>query len=137
MSKRMNIRLILTVTVSLIDDAIIIFILYFVLSQFGIQMPLWLIITLALIFSVITFVIFRTLRKNPLLGFDNMIGMSGTTVSPLARKGTVKIGRELWHAETDGINIEVGEEVIVVGQSGLKLTVIKKSKEELANQRMT
>ena len=131
MSMRINIKLILTIIISLVDEAIIILVLFFVLSQFGIQMPIWLIITLALIFSVISFVIFRTLRKNPLLGFENMIGKSGMTISPLARKGTVKIGRELWHAETDGMNIEVGEEVTVVEQSGLKLTVIKKSSEKI------
>ena len=134
MSKRINIRLIFTIIVSLIEEAIILFIVIFVLSQFGIQVPLWLIITLALIFSVIAFIPYCALRKNPLLGFENMIGKSGLTVSPIARKGTVRIGRELWHAETDGENIEAGVEIIVVGQTGLKLTVVKKNQEELINQ---
>ena len=128
MPKRINIRLLLTIIISLVDDAIIILVLFFVLSRFGIEMPLWLIITLVLIFSIITFVVYRALKKNPLLGFDNMIGKSGMTVSQIARKGTVKIGWELWAAEVDGDNIEAGEEVTVIGQTGLKLTVIKKSK---------
>jgi len=137
MSKRINIRLILTIIVSLIDEAIIIFILFFVLSQFGIEMPVWLIITLVLIFSTITFLVYRAQSRHSLLGFENMVGMGGITVSPIARKGTVKIGRELWHAETDSENIEVGIEVTVVGQTGLKLTVIKKNQKEFTNQRMT
>ncbi len=126
MPKRINIRLLLTIIISLVDEAIIIFVLVFVLSRFGIEMPLWLIITLVLIFSVITYVIYRTLKKNPLLGFDNMIGKSGMTVNQIARRGTVKIDRELWAAEVDGENIEAGEEVTVIGQTGLKLKVIKK-----------
>jgi len=128
MPKRINIRLLLPIIISLVDEAIIILVLFFVLSRFGIEMPLWLIITLVLIFSIITFVVYRALKKNPLLGFDNMIGKSGMTVSQIARKGTVKIGWELWAAEVDGDNIEAGEEVTVIGQTGLKLTVIKKSK---------
>jgi membrane-bound ClpP family serine protease len=98
-------------------------------------MPLWLIIALALVFSIITYVIYRTLKKNPQLGFENMIGKSGMTVNRLARKGTIKIGWELWAAEVDGDNIEAGEEVTVVSQTALNLTVIKKSNEGLTNKR--
>ncbi len=130
---RINIKLILTIIVSLVDEVIIILVLFFVLSLFGIEMPLWLFITLVLIFSIITFLVYRALSKKPLLGFDNMIGKSGITVSPIARKGTVKIGRELWHAETDGEDIEVGAEVSVIEQTGLKLTVIRKERGELSS----
>ena len=95
MPKRINARLILTILVSLIDEAIIILIIFFVLSLFGIEMPLWLIITLVLVLSALTFVVYRALSKKPLLGFESMIGKSGMTVSPIARKGTIKIGNEL------------------------------------------
>ncbi len=134
MLKRINIRLLLTIIVSLVDEVIIIFVLFFVLSRFGIEMPIWLIITLVLIFSAITYVIYRALKKNPLLGFDNMIGKSGLAISKITREGTIKIGRELWAAKAEQDNIEKGEEVTVIGQTGLKLTVIKKSQEELNNQ---
>jgi len=126
MFKRINIRLLLTIIISLIDDAIIILVLFFVLSQFGIEMPIWLIVTLVLIFSAITYVLYRALRKNSLLGFENMIGKSGLVISEIKRDGTIKIGRELWAARGDQGNIEKGEEVIVIGQTGLKLMVIKK-----------
>ena len=79
-----------------------------------------------MIFSFLTYIAYRALNKNPQLGFENMIGMSGTAKSKIARKGTVKIGNELWAAEVDGDNIEVGEEVTVIGQTGLKLIVTKK-----------
>jgi len=135
MLKRINIRLLLTIIISLVDEVIIIFVLFFVLSRFGIEMPIWLIITLVLIFSVITYVVYRALKKSPILGFDNMIGESGIAISKITREGTIKIGRELWAAKTDRDNIEKGEEVTVIGQTGLKLTVINKSQEELNNQR--
>ena len=130
MFKRINLRLFLTIIISLADDAIIIFILLFILSRFGIDMPIWLIVTLALIFSVITYVLYRALKKNPLLGFENMVGKSGIAINKIKREGTIKIGNELWAAKTEGDNIEKGEEATVIGQTGLKLTVIKKNPEE-------
>ena len=126
MPRRINARLILTILVSLIDEAIIILIIFFVLSLFDIEMPLWLIITLVLVLSALTFVVYRALSKKPLLGFESMIGKSGMTVSPIARKGTIKIGNELWQSETEHEYIEAGVEVIVTGQTGLKLNIRKK-----------
>jgi membrane protein implicated in regulation of membrane protease activity len=126
MSEMINARLILTILVSLIDEAIIIFVIFFVLSLFGIEMPLWLIITLVLALSALTYVIYRALSKQPLLGFESMIGKTGLTVGPIARKGTIKIGNELWHSETDHEYIEAGVAVIVTGQTGLKLRIRKK-----------
>ena len=134
MPKRINIRLLLTIIISLADEAIIILVLFFVLSRFGIEIPIWLIIILVLISSAITYVLYRTLKKKPLLGFDNMIGKSGLAISKITREGTIKIGRELWAAKAEQDNIEKGEEVTVIGQTGLKLTVIKKGQEELNNQ---
>ena len=89
-------------------------------------MPVWSIIVLALIFLMITLAVYRALRKNPQLGFENMIGQSGLAVNPIAPKGTVKIRGELWQAVTNSKNIEAGAEIIVLEQTGLKLTVIKK-----------
>jgi membrane-bound serine protease (ClpP class) len=107
-----------------------------VLSRFGIEIPIWLIIILVLISSAITYVLYRTLKKKPLLGFDNMIGKSGLAISKITREGTIKIGSELWAAKAEQDNIEKGEEVTVIGQTGLKLTVIRESQEELNNQRI-
>ena len=133
MFKRINFRLLLPIIIALVEEAIIIFILFFVLSRFGIKMPIWFIITLVLIFAVINYVVYRALKKNPLLGFENMIGKSGLTINKITRNGTIKIGMELWAAKTDQGHIEEGEEVTVIGQTGLKLTVIKKSHGELTN----
>ncbi len=126
MSKRINIKLIFAIVASLADEVIILAIVILVLSQLGIEMPLWSIIILSLIFLMITLVVYRALRKNPQIGFENMIDQSGLAVSPIAPKGTVRIRGELWQAVTNSKNIEEGTEIIVVEQTGLKLTVIKK-----------
>jgi membrane-bound ClpP family serine protease len=40
-------------------------------------------------------------------------------------KGTVKIDCELWAAKQKDENIKVGTKILVVAQTGLKLTVVK------------
>jgi len=131
MLKKINIQLFFTIIVALADEAIIVAIILLVLWQLGIKMPVWFIITLSLIFLIITFIVYRALRKNPQLGFENMIGQSGVAVEAIARKGTVKIKGKLWFAKTNGGKIESGTEIIVVEQTGLKLTVIRKTNENL------
>lgn len=131
MSKRINVQLIFTIILALADEAIILAIILFVMWQLGIEMPVWFIITLSLIFLIFTFIVYRALRKNPQLGFENMIGLSGLAVEPITHKGTVKIKGKLWFARTKGKKIGVGDEIIVVEQTGLKLTVILKTNDNL------
>jgi membrane-bound ClpP family serine protease len=69
----------------------------------------------------------RALMKKPLAGFTDMVGSRGTVIEPLAPKGTIKIGGEIWEAESVDHKIDTGEEVTVIGRQGLKLTVRKSS----------
>jgi membrane-bound ClpP family serine protease len=126
MVKKINFRLLGTILLSLIDEAIILVIIIIVLSQIGIDIPLWAIIISVLIFIIITFLIYRSLRKNPQLGFENMVGLSGVAIENIGRKGTVRIDGELWAAKAKDENIKVGTQILVVEQTGLKLTVVKK-----------
>ena len=125
MLKKINLWLIGAIILSLADEVIILAVVIIVLSQLGIDFPLWAMILVSLPFLAVTFIIYRTLRKNPQLGFENMVGLTGVAVEPVARKGTIRIKGELWSAMTRGEKIGTGEEVIVVEQTGLKLTVIK------------
>jgi membrane-bound ClpP family serine protease len=126
MIKKINFRLLGTILLSLIDEAIILIVIIIILSQIGIDIPLWAIIITVLIFIAITFVIYRSLRKNPQLGFENMLGLSGLAIENIGRKGTVRIEGELWAAKAKDENIKVGTQILVVEQTGLKLTVVKK-----------
>ena len=67
----------------------------------------------------------RALRKKPLAGFTDMVGSKGTVIKPLVPRGTIKIGGELWEAESTDREIDAGEEVTVTGQQGLRLMVHK------------
>lgn len=67
----------------------------------------------------------RALRKKPLAGFTDMVGSKGTVIEPLVPRGTIKIGGELWEAESTDREIDAGEEVTVIGQQGLRLMVRK------------
>jgi membrane-bound ClpP family serine protease len=125
MLKKIKFRLLGAILLSLIDEAIILFVVIIVLSQIGIDIPLWAIISTVLIFIAITFFVYRSLRKNPQLGFENMLGLSGLAIENIGRKGTVRIDGELWAAKAKDENIKVGTQILVVEQTGLKLTVVK------------
>ena len=130
MAKKTDFRLILYVIIGLADEALILVALLLVLSWLGVEMPLWLIVSLSLVLLALTFPIYRAFKREPLLGFDNMVGKKGIVVSPLAPKGTIKIGNELWSAEIDDDKAGNGSEVAVVGQTGLKLTVSLQNKND-------
>ena len=111
---------------SIIDDTIVIVVLVWVLSLLGIKTPWWLIGLLALVLLSWSLLVYRATLKNPTGGFENMVGQSGMAVENIHNKGTVRIGNELWQANSDEL-IEKGDKVEVTGQSGLKLTVVKKA----------
>ncbi len=69
----------------------------------------------------------RALKKEPLCGLPDMAGSQGEVVSPLAPEGLVRIKGELWQAKSASGRMDTGEEVMVVGQDGLKLIVHKRS----------
>ncbi len=125
----MNVRLIIAILTSLIDEIIILAIILFVLPRVGINLPWWgiaLIVIAFLIYAVATFILgSRILRKKPVAGFTDMLGMSGKATSRLAPKGFVRIEGELWEAKAEKGVIDVGAEVTVIAQEGLKLIVRK------------
>ena len=65
----------------------------------------------------------QALKKETVLGLPAMVGSRGKVVSPLAPEGQIRIKSEIWGAKSNVGNIDKGEEVLVVGQDGLKLIV--------------
>jgi membrane-bound ClpP family serine protease len=126
MNKKINLGLIWLIILSIADEVVIIVLLVVVLPRFGIDVPLWSLGLVALYFIVTSLIKYWFLRKRPQIGFENMVGKTGTAVGPLKRKGTVRIGNDLWWAIAKSGPIEDGVEVLVVEQTALKLTVIKK-----------
>lgn len=125
-----NTRLILAVISSLLDEALIIAVILWVLPRAGINLPLWGIILIASGFIVYAVTVFqlgtRILKRKPVPGLTDMSGMEGRTVELLNPEGMVRIDGELWKARAADSAIEANKEIIVVAQEGLKLVVRQK-----------
>jgi len=122
-------RLILAIFSTLMEEAALAVIVLLGLPHLGIHIPLaGLIVLMAAwgVFSVFTYRMgSRALRRKPVVGLPDMVDSKGKVVSSLDPEGTIRIKGELWDATSAKGSINTGEEVIVVGQVGLKLVVRK------------
>ncbi len=125
----MSVRLLIAVFSTLLEEAVLAVIVLVALPRIGIEVSLDVLI--ALMVALAGFAIFiyrmgsRALRRKPVLGLPDMIGSKGKALSPLALEGFVRIKNELWESKAEAEEIDIGEEVIVVGQDALKLIVRK------------
>ena len=127
----MTARLIFAIVSNLLEEVALVVIVLWGLPELGIHIPLAGLIALMVAWGAISVIVYRTgsraLGKKAVIGLPAMVGAKGKVVSPLAPKGVVRIKGELWEATSSGTNVDVGEEVVVVGQNGLKLVVDKNS----------
>ena len=95
----------------------------------------WLIAVVVAFFSAIAIflitVIVRAHRRPITTGREGLIGQTAVTRTPLDPKGTVFVEGETWNAWVESGTIEAGEEVVVTQVEGLRLKVVKKSKQEV------
>ncbi len=126
----MTARLIFAIVSTLLEEAALAVIVLLGLPRLGIQVPLAgliVIMALWLAYAVFTYRMgSRALRRKQVVGLPHMVGSRGKVVSPLAPEGLVRIRGELWVAKSASGEMELGEEVVVVGQDSLKLVVCKK-----------
>ncbi len=122
-------RLVLAIISTLLEETALAVIVLLGLPHLGIRIPLAGLIVLMVVwgtFSVFTYRMgSRALRRKPLVGLPDMVGSKGKVMSPLAPEGLVRIKGELWVAQSESGEMNAGEEIIVVGQDGLKLVVSK------------
>jgi len=99
------------------------------LPDFGINIPAGVLVAIMVAWAAFCtwLFVFTTvaLRRQKPVGLPSMVGAVGKVASRLSPAGQVNIRGELWYATSKEGNIEVGEEVVVVGESGLKLLVRK------------
>jgi len=118
------------VSTSAVEGALVV-VWRWVLPEFEIELPLAVLIAVMVAYAVFAIVDFwfvtRILKRQTIVGLPTMVGSKGKVASPLVPEGLVMIKSELWGAESDGGNIDKGEEVTVVGQDGLKLFVRRSS----------
>ena len=131
-------RLILAIVSTSLEEVALVVIWRWGLPHFGIQLPLSVLIAVMaawLVFSVINFwFVTRTLKKQTIVGLPTMIGSKGKVASSLAPEGLVMIKSELWGATSVEGDIGTDEEVMVVGQDGLKLVVRKGGTDKLQEE---
>lgn len=120
-------RLIMAIVSTLLEEIALVVILLWTLPEINIRIPLPAIIVLMVAWAALSVVIYqigsRALKMKALISLPDMVGCRGKVVSPLTPEGLVRIKSELWIAKSTGGEMETGEKVIVVEQSGLKLVV--------------
>jgi len=120
-------RLVLAVISTLLEEAALAVIVLVGLPELGIRIPLAILIVLMVAWAAVAVIVYqagsRALRRKPVAGLGTMFGSKGRVVKPLEPEGLVRIGDELWRAKSDGMEIAVGDEVIVIKKDGSKLIV--------------
>ncbi|MFC1980477.1 NfeD family protein [Chloroflexota bacterium] len=121
----------LKVLVLLLDEAAAVVIVFFVLRFLKIEVPLPIMITVALLLGAICFVIHKavipTFHKKPATGGEELIGLEGEVIEPLTPVGVILARGEYWKAKSLSGDIRAGEEVEVIALNGLTLTVKHKN----------
>jgi membrane-bound ClpP family serine protease len=120
-------RLVLsTITISA-EEAAIFAVWRWLLPRWNIMLPVWVLVAVMaawLGFSAWLFIFTtRFLKRQPQVGLPSMVGTAGRAAGPLSLEGMVNIRGELWGATSIEGNIRAGEEIVVAGENGLKLTV--------------
>jgi len=122
----------LIILVVLLDEALVVALIFLALWLLGVEIPLPVIIVAALLLGGIIFMTYKlvipALHKKRITGSEGMIGLEGTVIEPLTPVGAVRVEGENWKAKSAGENIAAGEEVEVLGLDGLTLRVSRKSK---------
>jgi membrane-bound serine protease (ClpP class) len=75
------------------------------------------------IFGLVVYKVAQARRMKVKGGPEQMIGMTGTAISPLDPKGEVKVEGQIWKAETVTASVRTGELVEIVDREGLILRV--------------
>jgi len=118
------------VLVLLLDEAAVIFLVIVVLHFFRIAIPLPAVVILALLLGTFVFVIhvavIPSFHRKQATGREGMIGAQGIVVEPLTPVGVIIFEGEHWRAKSVDGNIEVDENVEIVGLERLTLKVKRK-----------
>jgi len=111
---------------TLFEEAALVIIALFGLPRIGIHIPVAGLIAIMVVWGAVSITIYhvgsRALRRKPVISLP-VISSKGKVVSPLVPEGLVRISGELWVAESSDGNLDIGTEVIVTEQDGLKLVV--------------
>ena len=114
----------------LLDEAAVVALVILVLRFFGIQIPLPMALSIAIVVGAFVFIIhiavIPSFRRKQVAGREGMIGEQGRVVEPLTPFGTIIVKGEYWKAKSLDDTIEFDENVEIVGSERLTLKVNRK-----------
>ena len=115
---------------TLLEEAVVVVVVLWGLPQLNIHIPLWGLIVSMVAVAIISYFTYRigrpTFFLRPRVALENIVGSEGKVVKLLAPEGYVKVQGVLWKAKCTELQVEEGDEVMVVGTEGLKLVVARK-----------
>jgi membrane-bound serine protease (ClpP class) len=120
----------LMVLASLIDDAIVLVLVFLGLWYFHVKIS-WVVILIVAV-AIIAFVfimhkaVIPAIRRRKVTGAEGMIGATGKVTETLNPAGTIIIKGEYWKASSIRGIIDIGHDVEVVAIKGLNLEVKEK-----------
>jgi len=116
----------------MLEEAVLVIIVLRLLPYLNIHIPLWGLIILMVALAVYSHVMYRvgkpTFLMRPKVAAEAIIGNEGKVTKRLAPEGYVKVQGVLWKATCSESELEVGDEVEVVGIEGLRLLIRPKGK---------
>ena len=114
----------LTITTSLLEQAVLVLVVLWLLPRVAIDIPLWGLVLMMAALGAYSCMSYRlgkkALARKPIVWPD--VGSKGRTTTLISPKGYVRVNGELWQASSSS-TIHVGEEIIVVGIEGMTLVI--------------
>lgn len=127
MGKLTKARLVLAILSTSFEETAIWVIWRWLLPEFDIYLSFQVLIAMMAVWAAFSVWLFifttRTLRRQVTVGLPSMVGTRGKVTSRLSPDGMIRIRGELWGARSAEGDIDTGEQVMVVGEDGLKLSV--------------
>jgi membrane protein implicated in regulation of membrane protease activity len=114
----------------MLEEAILVAVVLWLLPQFNVNLPLWVLGILIVALAIYSYIMYRVGRSTflirPKVAAEAIIGDEGKVTKRLAPEGYVKVQGVLWKATCVESELEVDDEVVVVGIEGLRLIVSPK-----------
>ena len=122
-----NEYVIFNIATGLFKGAVLAAIAFWLLPLWGVNIPMWgliLIVIAFLCYEIVTFRIGRrALERKPAIWSEALVGRCGKATTPLKPDGYVQVNGELWRALSSDMNINEGDDIVVLELNRLTLRV--------------
>ncbi|MFC1909792.1 NfeD family protein [Chloroflexota bacterium] len=112
---------------SIIEEAVLLVVLVWLLPFSGLSLPLWFILLILIAWAGSSYLSFWIAKKNaekkPVTGVEAMVGTACRTTTSLCPTGYVQAGTELWRARSNSGDIAADVEVMITEIKGLTIYV--------------